>query len=83
MSFRQHFFTEQYRQTQEIMGKKDNRKSIVADTDGSVSPDYDLRDAVRTRKHKMLKATMHSVSKLTAEDNDASIRVLKSELESK
>lgn len=64
------------------MGKKD-RKSIAADSDGSLNPDYDLKDAVRVRKYKMLKATMHSVSKLTAEDTDSSIRVLKSELDLK
>lgn len=65
------------------MGKGNNRKSIVADGEGSLNPDFDVKDTVRVRKHKMLKAMINSAMKLTAEDSDATIRVLKSELEFK
>lgn len=64
------------------MGKS-SRRSIAAETDGSLNPTLDLKDTVRQRKLKMLKTTISSIGKLDENSTDANILVLKHEAESK
>lgn len=62
---------------------KGGRKSLSAVAEGSLNPDLDLKDAVRQRKQKMLKATINSILKLNDESDYASISVLKSDADDK
>lgn len=62
---------------------KGNRKSVSANVEGSLNPDLDLKDAIRQRKQKMLKAAIQSIMKLDEDDQESAILVLKSEMEKK
>lgn len=62
---------------------KGGRKSILPETDDTSSSQLDIKDAVRMRTHKMLKATIISVMKLDAETARTNIHILRAEMETK
>lgn len=62
---------------------KNNRKSIAPDADNTITSQFDVKDAIRVRIHKMLKASINSVMKLDAETPKTNILILRSEMESR